>query len=61
MNKLILSILLFLGYCFCLNAQKLTVQGTITDESNEPLFGVRVSVKGSTNAVSSDLEGKYSI
>ena len=43
-------------------SQDLTVSGKITDESTgEPLLGVNVIVKGSTNGISSDLNGDYLI
>ncbi|PHS54755.1 MAG: SusC/RagA family TonB-linked outer membrane protein [Lutibacter sp.] len=48
-----------LGF-FSMHAQ--TVSGTITDASDgTPLPGVNVIIKGTTNGVSSDFDGKYSI
>ena len=38
-----------------------TVTGTITDEGNEPLIGVSISVKGTAIGTISDLDGKYSL
>lgn len=35
--------------------------GTIVDAENNPLIGVTVSVKGTTNGTMTDLDGKYSI
>lgn len=43
-----------------LSAQ-IKVSGTVTDESNSPLPGANVLVKGSTKGVSTDFDGKYSI
>jgi hypothetical protein len=37
------------------------IQGIITDEQGEPLPGVYVVVKGTTNGVSTDFDGKFSI
>ena len=37
------------------------VTGTVTDESGEPLAGASVVVAGTTNGVSTDLDGHYSI
>ena len=37
------------------------IQGIITDEQGEPLPGVSVIVKGTTNGVSTDFDGKFSI
>ena len=42
-------------------AQSYTVSGTITDDQNQPLPGVSVVVKGTTNGTSSDFDGKYSL
>lgn len=41
-------------------AQK-TVSGTVTDESNQPLAGASVVEKGTTNGVTTDFDGKFSI
>ena len=47
---------------FCTSAAYAdTVTGTVTDESGEPLIGVTVKEKGTTNGVASDLDGKYQI
>ncbi len=43
------------------NVADLTVIGVVTDASNLPLPGVTVKLKGSTIAVSTDAQGKYSI
>ncbi len=40
-------------------AQRVT--GTITDETNQPIPGANVIVKGTTNGVITDMDGKYSI
>lgn len=37
------------------------ISGTVTDETGDPLFGVTVSVKGTTTAVSTDIDGKYTL
>lgn len=41
--------------------QKITVTGTVLDEKNQPVAGVGVIQKGTTNGVATDLDGKYSI
>ena len=41
--------------------QTKTITGTIVDESKEPLIGVSVVVKGTTNGTMTDIDGKYSI
>ena len=40
---------------------KSTVSGTITDESNEPLAGATVMLVGTTQGVSADIDGQFSI
>jgi TonB-dependent starch-binding outer membrane protein SusC len=37
------------------------VKGIITDENNQPLPGVNILVKGTTNGTTTDAEGKFSI
>ena len=53
--------LLFIGLLSTsLFAQK-TVTGVVTDESNQPLAGASVVEKGTTNGVTTDFDGKYTI
>ena len=40
-------------------AQTLTVTGTVTDKTGEPLIGVTVKVDGTTNGTATDLDGNY--
>lgn len=43
------------------SAQNVTVKGTVTDQSNEPVIGATISIEG-TNAVAvSDIDGHYTI
>ena len=42
-------------------AQTYEVSGIVTDDYNDPLAGVSVSVRGTTNGTSSDLDGSYSL
>ena len=59
--KSFLSILL-ITVCAALQAQNITVRGTVTDASNgEPVPGASVIVSGTTNGVVSDVSGNYSI
>ncbi len=37
------------------------VSGTVTDENGNPLPGVSILVKGTTNGTSSDNDGKYTL
>ena len=36
-----------------------TIKGTVVDQSNEPIIGATVVVKGSTNGAATDLDGNY--
>ncbi|GHV13876.1 SusC/RagA family TonB-linked outer membrane protein [Bacteroidia bacterium] len=40
---------------------RITVKGTVTDTGGEPLVGVSVAVKGTTQGVLTDVNGSYSI
>ncbi len=42
-------------------AQEKTISGTVTDETNLPLPGVNVIVKGTSNGTQTDFDGNYSI
>jgi len=44
-----------------LEAQEITVTGTVTDESNIPLIGVNVVITGSSNGTQTDFNGKYEL
>ncbi len=61
----VLGSLAFFMLLFCplsLMAQQIRVNGLIVDdETNEPLIGVTVQVKGSPTGTISDIDGKYSI
>ena len=42
-------------------AQKITITGIVKDQSGEPLIGVNVMEKGTTNGTASDLDAKFSL
>ena len=42
-------------------AQNITVSGTVFDETGETMIGASVTQKGTRNAVSTDIDGKYTI
>lgn len=56
---LIFSLLLFC--CLPMFAQNIMVSGTVTDSNSEPLIGVNVLVKGTTNGTITDFDGKFSL
>ena len=39
----------------------ITVTGTVVDQTGEPVIGVNVLVKGSTNGTITDIDGKFSL
>lgn len=53
------SVLFFLP--LLANAQQITVVGDVVDENNQPLPGVTVVAKGTTNGIITDFDGNYSI
>ena len=59
--KKILIIAVFLLASLGLDAQTITVSGTVVDESMQPVFGASVMVKGSKIGVATDMDGKYEI
>jgi len=42
-------------------AQEMTISGTVVDETNMPLPGATVQIKGTTTGASTDIDGKYTI
>lgn len=60
-RKGIFILVLFQMAALCLNAQSKNVEGTVTDSKGAPLEGVTVQLKGTTNGVTTDGKGKYSI
>ena len=65
MRKILQFMLVLCGLLFydlSLNAQQRTVTGTVlSDNDNQPLPGVTVTVKGTTNSTQTNAGGKYSI
>ena len=58
----LITLLLLLCCGVSLHAQKSkTVTGVVCDDKNVPLIGATVMVKGSTNGVIADLDGKYTL
>ncbi|MEO8149465.1 MAG: SusC/RagA family TonB-linked outer membrane protein [Bacteroidia bacterium] len=62
MKKIILFLFFFLGFINFINAQELTVTGTvISSEDNKPMPFVTVALQGTNKGVSTDIDGKYSL
>lgn len=57
--SLTLLLCLCSGFLYAQNSQ--IVRGTVRDEKGQPLSGVSVSVKGTTNGTTTDAAGKFSI
>ena len=57
-----LTALLIFGVCLVSAQQNLSVSGVVTDASDgNPLIGVSVLVKGTTNGTITDISGRYSL
>lgn len=61
MKTKIYSLLVFLLISVPIFAQSYEVSGTVSDNSNQPLPGVSVILKGTTTGTSTDFDGKYSL
>ena len=60
MQKIYTLLFCFLLSAFALNAQ-IKVSGTVIEADDEPLIGVTIIEKGSTNGTATDLDGKYEL
>ncbi|HRC33512.1 MAG TPA: TonB-dependent receptor plug domain-containing protein, partial [Bacteroidia bacterium] len=62
MKKISLTILLFLTLVYASKAQSITVTGTVTSATDAlPMPFVTVAIKGTTNAVATNMDGKFSL
>ena len=41
--------------------QGITINGTIIDESNQPLIGAAIQIKGTSSGLTSDMDGKFTL
>ena len=53
--------LLLLLFFIPLLASAAPIKGVVRDETGQPLAGVTITVKGSTLAVRTDVEGRFSL
>ncbi|MDO5105064.1 SusC/RagA family TonB-linked outer membrane protein [Capnocytophaga sp.] len=60
-RKLLITFVLIAGFFTLASAQNRTVKGTVTDEAGIPLSGVSVVIKNTSQGVSTDFDGKYSL
>ncbi|MCM1520531.1 MAG: TonB-dependent receptor [Lachnoclostridium sp.] len=56
-----LALLLSITFSLSVYAQNITVSGTVSDDTGEPLLGATVLVKGTTTGVATDFDGNYTI
>lgn len=59
-RAIVLTLFILLGMPF-LWAQTIQVSGTVVDGQNEPIIGVSVLEKGTSNGVITDLDGNYKL
>jgi TonB-linked SusC/RagA family outer membrane protein len=59
--KVMITAVLLLATSVVMNAQNKLITGKVTDDRNETLPGVTVTIKGTKNGVQTDVEGNYSI
>ena len=57
--RVLTSFLFVFAFGFSLQAQ--TISGTVTDENGVPLPGATVTIEGTSDGVSTDFDGNYSI
>lgn len=59
--KKVAAVLLALMATLSVSAQEITLNGTVLDESNQPLIGAGVMEVGTTNGEVTDMDGKFTI
>lgn len=52
---------LLLTFSLCIYSQNITVRGSITDTSGDPLIGVTVKIQGSSTGTITDFDGNYEL
>ncbi|MEG0253389.1 MAG: carboxypeptidase-like regulatory domain-containing protein, partial [Muribaculaceae bacterium] len=60
-RKLLLVFTMLLVVMATFAQSKVTVNGVVTDDANEPLIGASVIVAGTSNGTMTDIDGKYSM
>ncbi len=61
MNKSKLLLWILIGFVQTTFAQNITVSGTVTDPSGEPIPGVNIVIEGTQSGTSTDFDGKFSL
>ena len=60
-RKVLLTTLCLILHISVVLAQQVTISGQVLDEKSEPLIGATVNIKGTTNAVITDIDGKFTL
>ncbi|WP_394776224.1 von Willebrand factor type A domain-containing protein [Flavobacterium sp.] len=60
-NVKLISLALSMLICFVVSAQEKTITGTVTDDSDIPLPGVQIIIKGTKKYAQTNFDGNYSI
>ena len=60
-NKVFSFLFLFFIFSTAIVAQNIKVKGIVKDDSNEPLIGVSVALKGATSGTITNVDGEYTI
>ncbi len=60
-RRIVLLLCLFLSWTFAALAQNIVVKGVVVDETGEPMIGVGIIQKGTTNGVTTDIDGTFSL
>ena len=66
MSRMLLNLratlaVLFVAFVWSVSAQTVTITGTVTDETGEPIIGASVLEKGTQAGVSTDIDGNFSL
>lgn len=60
-RKVLVTLLLVVSLAFPALAQKITVNGTVVDNTGEPLIGASVMAQGTTVGTATDFDGNFSL
>lgn len=60
-TRYLLALLLTVAFAVSINAQNITVNGTVYDDTGEPLLGATVMQKGTAHGTATDLDGNFTL
>lgn len=61
LKRRLLSVLLAFTATLCAFAQNKTITGVVVDANGESIIGASVLVKGTTNGIITDIDGKFTL